>query len=525
MSTLRPAYPRGPWHYKDMHQLVVTYESTAEAVRAVVPRPLQPAEGNRVTIEWRHMTEVSGFGPYTEVGHSVACTFEGKPVIYVFQAFLDSESPTLAGREILGFPKRHGEPELKTIREVLTGTLTYGGVQVALATMPYRAVDLSDRLAEIEQELQTTQLVLKLLPDVDNHTPKVAQLVRVGIYDVRLKGAWGGPAELFMVPHVGCPVAALPVVRVARRPPASLGHDPERWSSRTRLPENRALLGSIKKSNSACGAHSTPITGELNMNLLKGKAAVVTGAASGIGKAIATAFVDAGASVLLCDLNAKALDDAARDLGNRAIGRVTDVSDESQVEGAMRAAREAFGSLDIVVNCAGFGAIAPLTELTGDKWKAVQAVTLGGVFYGVKHGARQMLEQGRPGVIINISSVNARQPGEGQVAYCAAKAGVDMITRCGALELGGRGIRVVGIAPGLVETPLTRKELEDPAMRELFLSIIPMRRPVAAEEIAAAAVFLASDHARSINGDTIAIDGGSLTRGYPALLTGLKKAA
>ena len=188
----------------------------------------------------------------------------------------------------------------------------------------------------------------------------------------------------------------------------------------------------------------------------------------------------------------------------------------------MRAARDAFGSVDIVVNCAGFGAIAPLTELSAEKWKAVQAVTLGGVFYGVKHGARQMLEQGRPGVIINISSVNGRQPGEGQVAYCAAKAGVDMITRCGALELGGRGIRVVGIAPGLVETPLTRKELDNPATRELFMGIIPMKRAVEAEEIAEAAVFLASDNARSINGDTIAIDGGSLTRGYPALLTGLK---
>jgi acetoacetate decarboxylase len=214
MSTLRPSYPRGPWHYKDMHQLVVTYESTEEAVRKVVPRPLQPAEGNRVTIEWRRMTEVSGFGPYTEVGHSVACTFEGKPVIYVLQAFLDSESPTLAGREILGFPKRHGEPELKTKREVLVGTLAYDGVQVALATMPYRQIDLSHRLPEIEEELQTTQMVLKLLPDVDNHTPKIAQLVRVNLYDVRLKGAWGGPAELFMLPHVGCPVAALPVVRV-----------------------------------------------------------------------------------------------------------------------------------------------------------------------------------------------------------------------------------------------------------------------------------------------------------------------
>ena len=99
-----------------------------------------------------------------------------------------------------------------------------------------------------------------------------------------------------------------------------------------------------------------------------------------------------------------------------------------------------------------------------------------------------------------------------------------MITRSGALELGSRGIRVVGIAPGLVETPLTKKELEDPAKRELFMDIIPMNRPVSPGEIAAAAVYLASDQARSINGETIAIDGGSLTRGYPRLLTGLKKA-
>src|SRR5688572_3090519 len=133
------------------------------------------------------------------------------------------------------------------------------------------------------------------------------------------------------------------------------------------------------------------------MNMLKGKGAVVTGAASGIGKAIATAFIEEGASVLLCDLNATALQNATHELGDRAIARFTDVSDETQVEGAMHAAHAAFGSLDIVVNCAGFGVVTPLTELTGDKWKAVQAVTLGGVFYGVKHGARQMLDQGRPG--------------------------------------------------------------------------------------------------------------------------------
>src|SRR5215470_2673876 len=220
------------------------------------------------------------------------------------------------------------------------------------------------------------------------------------------------------------------------------------------------------------------------MEILKNKGAMVTGAASGIGKAIAKGFIEAGAGVLLCDLNGKALDGAARELGDRAIGRVTDVSDESQVEGALRHALAAFGSLDIVVNCAGFGVIMPLAELPGDTWKSVQAVTLGGVFYGVKHGARLMLERGQPGVIINISSVNAQQAGEGQVAYCAAKAGVDMITRCGALELGGRGIRVVGIAPGLVETPLTKRELDDPDMRELFLGVIPMKWPVEAKEIA-----------------------------------------
>jgi NAD(P)-dependent dehydrogenase (short-subunit alcohol dehydrogenase family) len=245
---------------------------------------------------------------------------------------------------------------------------------------------------------------------------------------------------------------------------------------------------------------------EVDMGTLDHKGSVVTGAASGIGKAIATAFIEAGAGVLLCDLNANAVERVAGELGNRAVGRVTDVSDEGQVESAMRAAFDAFGSLDIVVNCAGFGAIAPLTELSGDEWKSVHAVTLNGVFYGVKHAARQMIEQGH-------------------VAYCAAKAGVDMITRCGALELGPRGIRVVGIAPGLVETPLTRKELDNPATRELFMGVIPMNRAVDAEEIAAAAVFLASDEARSINGETIAIDGGLLTRGTPALLTGLRKAS
>src|SRR5246127_5506779 len=146
---------------------------------------------------------------------------------------------------------------------------------------------------------------------------------------------------------------------------------------------------------------------------LKNKGAVVTGGASGIGKAIATAFVEAGASVLICDLNATAIEAVVSELGDRARGRVTDVSDEAQVEAAWREACDEFRSLDVVVNNAGFGAIMALTDLPAAKWNAVHAVTLSGVFYGVKHAARRMIEQGHPGVIINISSVNARQPGEG----------------------------------------------------------------------------------------------------------------
>jgi NAD(P)-dependent dehydrogenase (short-subunit alcohol dehydrogenase family) len=205
------------------------------------------------------------------------------------------------------------------------------------------------------------------------------------------------------------------------------------------------------------------------METLRGKGAVVTGAASGIGKAIATAFVEAGASVLLCDVDANGLCAVARELGDLAIGRVTDVSDENRLEAAMRAAREAFGSVEIVVNCAGFVAIIPPTELPPYQWRPVHAVTLGGVFYDVKHGVRRILE--------------------------------------------------IGIAPGLGETPLARNELDNPEIRELFMALISVERPVEAKEIAAAAVFLASEHGRSSNGDTIAIDGGWLTRGTPALLT------
>lgn len=256
--------------------------------------------------------------------------------------------------------------------------------------------------------------------------------------------------------------------------------------------------------------------------MLNGRTAIVTGAASGIGRAIAAALIEAGANVVLCDRNADTLPTVAEELGG--VAKVADVSNEASVAAAMDAAIARFGSLDIVVNCAGFGRIAALTELSAEDWLAVQGVALSGVFYGVKQGAIRMLAAGKGGVILNISSINARQPGEGQIAYCSAKAGVDMVTRVAALELGPKGIRVVGIAPGLVDTPLTARELEDPVKGAMFLACVPLGRPAKPEEIGAVAAFLVSDDAAFINGDTLLVDGGSNTRFYPALLTGGKPA-
>ena len=176
-----------------------------------------------------------------------------------------------------------------------------------------------------------------------------------------------------------------------------------------------------------------------------------------------------------------------------------------------------FGRLDIAVNCAGLGFAVPLVEQTEAQWDTVLDVNLKGVFLCLKHEARAMAAGGRGGVIVNIASINARQPAEGLSAYCAAKAGVEMLTRCAAMELGPQGVRVVGIGPGLVDTPLTAFQQERPHVREAFLANIPLGRVGAPRDIANAAVFLASDDASWISGDTLFVDGAELTKKYPEL--------
>jgi glucose 1-dehydrogenase len=250
---------------------------------------------------------------------------------------------------------------------------------------------------------------------------------------------------------------------------------------------------------------------------LADKVALVTGGASGIGREIARCYVDEGARVVLGDRNATLLAEAAKELGAVAIGAEMDVTREGDLERAVALAVSQFGSLDIGVNCAGLGVSVPLTEQTEAQWDTVVDVCLKGVFLSMKHEARRMVAAGRGGVIVNIASINARQPAEGLSAYCAAKAGVEMLTRCAAMELGPHGVRVVGIGPGLIDTPLTTFQRERPHVREAFLANIPLGRVGTARDIASAAVFLASDDASWISGDTLFVDGAELTKKFPEL--------
>lgn len=220
----------------------------------------------------------------------------------------------------------------------------------------------------------------------------------------------------------------------------------------------------------------------------------------------------------LGDRNPDALAAVASELGGACTTSAGDVREEGWVESLVDGAARAHGRVDLGVNCAGLGTLAPITDHPLPAWSEVIDVCLTGVFLSVKHEARRMRDEGHGGVIINIASINARQPGEGMAAYCAAKAGVEMLTRVAAMELSPRGIRVVGIGPGFVDTPLTGFARQVPAIREAYVRSIPAGRAGTPDDVAGAALFLASDDASWIHGETLFVDGAELTRAYPPLL-------
>jgi len=247
--------------------------------------------------------------------------------------------------------------------------------------------------------------------------------------------------------------------------------------------------------------------------------AVVTGGASGIGKALATAFRDDGMRIVIGDRDVERLDATVAGLDSDAVaGVVLDVTDETSVEAFVAVAVERFGRLDVAVNSAGVGWLSPIVDHTLDDWNTVVDICLTGTFLSIKHEARAIRAGGDGGVIVNLASLNATQPAEGMAPYCAAKAGVEMLTRVAAMELGGDAIRVVGIAPGVIETPLTELLVGHEPARDAFVHNTPIARVGTTTDIVAAARFLASDDASWVSGETLYVDGGARTREYPRLL-------
>lgn len=253
---------------------------------------------------------------------------------------------------------------------------------------------------------------------------------------------------------------------------------------------------------------------------LTGKSAIVTGGAMGIGLGIARRLAEAGARVLIADVDDAAIHaatDALQADGLTVIGTHTDVSDEADVRSAIDTARTEFGGLDIVVNNAGIYPNAPLDRLDPALFDRVVAVNLEGVYLFTKFAAEQMKAQGTGGSIVNITSIDALHPSMvGLAIYDATKHGCWGFTKNVALELAPFGIAVNAVAPGGITTPgvATLNQVDEgvdlEALTEAFLARIPMRRMGDADEIGKVVLFLVSDMASYMTGSQIVVDGGAL---------------
>jgi len=250
-----------------------------------------------------------------------------------------------------------------------------------------------------------------------------------------------------------------------------------------------------------------------------GKTVVVTGGANGIGYGIAKRFAEAGANVVISDINGEVgpgkAEALASEFGTKAIFVKTDVSSEEDVKALVAKTKEEFGSLDVMVNNAGIFPTAPVLDMEVGFWDKVQAVNGRGVFLGCREAAKAMVEQ-KNGTIINIASIDALHPSMvGLAAYDHSKHGVWGFTKNLALELASHKIRVNAIAPGGVATEgVAAMSSGAPAMTDeqmkAFLAAIPMGRYAEPDEMATVALFLASDAASYLTGSMIVADGGSL---------------
>jgi len=210
MPLSSPAFPPGPYSFLNREFLVVTYRTDLDALRAVVPEPLLVTEPI-VKFEFIRMPDSTGFGDYTEAGQVIPVSFEGRAGGYVHAMFLNDESPIAGGRELWGFPKKLASPALTVHSDTLLGTLDYGPVRVATATMGYKHRTLDAKA--VQAALLAPNYLIKIIPHVDGK-PRICELVRYFLEDVSVKGAWTGPAALELAHHALAPVARLPVLEV-----------------------------------------------------------------------------------------------------------------------------------------------------------------------------------------------------------------------------------------------------------------------------------------------------------------------
>ena len=249
------------------------------------------------------------------------------------------------------------------------------------------------------------------------------------------------------------------------------------------------------------------------MKRLEGKSAVITGAASGIGRATSLLFAEHGAKLIVVDRSpdVQATADAINKAGGRAVARVADVSKEAEVEAFIQAAVSEFGGLDIVYANAGVSGGAPrYDDLTAQDWMNILSINLIGPFLAIKYAARVMVPAGK-GSIICTASVAGLRSGAGGPPYSASKAGVISLVQTSANQFAGTGIRINAVCPGFIETGMTQPIFERARAHGSEAKIgqlNPLRRYGVASEIAQAALFLASDDASYVNGQALAVDGG-----------------
>jgi len=258
------------------------------------------------------------------------------------------------------------------------------------------------------------------------------------------------------------------------------------------------------------------------MHTLQGKVALVTGAASGIGRASALLFAAEGAAVVALDRaeEVEATAAAIRSAGGRAAALIKDSSSEAAVAGAVAFAVREYGGLDVCYANAGIsGGLVPFFEETVERWTQVLRINLIGTFLAAKYAALAMVER-RRGSIICTASVAGLRSGAGCMPYSASKAGVISLVQTAANQLNGTGVRINAICPGLIETGMTRPIFEQARARGTegkIGQLNPLRRPGVPDEIAQTALFLASDASSYINGQAIAVDGG-LSTSHPIVI-------